>query len=290
MQDYFLYLLTLALIFAILVASLNMLMGFANLLSLAHAAYFGLGAYTAGYAVTVLGLSFWMAALLAIALTSTCAVLIAIPLLRLRDDYFIVATLGVQSVIFEVLYNWIPVTQGPFGMSGLQRPALLSVSLAPDGLYVLLALAVAAVCYALMFRLTGSPVGRILRGMREDEVMTRLLGKNVDAYKILAWAVAGAAAAAAGALYGPLLTTIDPTSFDIQTSVLIFLMVVVGGPGNLWGSILGAFVLTLLPEALRFVGIPGQVAPQIRLMLYGLVLIVLMLYRRQGLIGEHQMA
>jgi branched-chain amino acid transport system permease protein len=120
--------------------------------------------------------------------------------------------------------------------------------------------------------------------------MTRLLGKNVDAYKVLIWAVAGASAGAAGVLYGSLLTTIDPTSFGIETSVLIFLMVVVGGPGNLWGSIAGALVLTVLPEALRFVGLPSQVAPHARIMLYGLVLIGLMLYRREGLIGEHKVA
>jgi branched-chain amino acid transport system permease protein len=289
-EGYVVYVLSLATIFVVLAASLNLLMGYTNLLSLAHAAFFGVGAYASGIAISILGLSFWLAGPAAMVMTSLLAAGLAVPLLRLRDDYFIMATLGIQFICFELFYNWVPVTRGPFGLTGIQRPEVLSLSLQSHALYLLFIVAVSAFLFLAMLRLVNSPVGRILRGIREDELMTRLLGKNVDAYKVLIWAVAGASAGAAGVLYGSLLTTIDPTSFGIETSVLIFLMVVVGGPGNLWGSIAGALVLTVLPEALRFVGLPSQVAPHARIMLYGLVLIGLMLYRREGLIGEHKVA
>ncbi|MBI4495152.1 MAG: branched-chain amino acid ABC transporter permease [Chloroflexi bacterium] len=290
LETYLAYVLTLATIFVVLVASLNLLMGYTNLLSLAHAAYFGVGAYVAGVAMVQLGLSFWLATPLAIAGTGVLAALLSIPLLRLKDDYFIIATLGMQFIFFEVFYNWVPVTQGPFGLHGIRRPDLPGLSLRPEGLYLVFSIVVTALLFVTLLRLVNSPVGRILKGIREDELMTRLLGKHVDAYKVLAWAVAGAMAGAAGALYGSLLTNIDPSSFDIQTSVLVFLMVVVGGPGSLWGSIAGALVLAVLPEALRFVGIPSQLAPHLRVMLYGFILMLLMVYRRQGLIGEHQVA
>jgi branched-chain amino acid transport system permease protein len=289
-ESYLLYILTLATIFAVLAASLNLLMGYTNLLSLAHAAYFGMGAYVAGVAMATLGLSFWLAAPLAIVCTGLLGGLLAIPLLRLRDDYFITATLGIQFILFEVFYNWVPVTGGPFGLSGIRRPNAFGVSLAQDGAYFAFTMVVAAVLFVAMLRLANSPVGRILKGIREDEVMTRLLGKHVEAYKVLVWVIAAIVAGATGALYGSFLRIIDPSSFDIQTSVLIFLMVVVGGPGNLWGSIAGALLLAVLPEALRFMGIPSQLAPHVRITLYGLILMLLMLYRRQGLVGEHRVA
>jgi branched-chain amino acid transport system permease protein len=287
-DSYILYVATLAAIFVLLVASLNLLLGFANLFSLAHAAYFGVGAYVAGVSVVSLGASFWIAAPLALVFSGLLGALLSIPLLRLRDDYFIIATLGIQFILFEVFYNWVPVTRGPFGLDGIRRPALFGLSLTQDGLFFAFTVGVVALLFAIMWRLTNSPVGRILKGIREDELMTRLLGKPVEAYKVLVSAVASAIAGVAGALYAVFLTTIDPSSFDVQTSVLLFLMVVVGGPGNLWGSLVGTVVLTVVPEALRFVGIPSQTAPHVRIMLYGLILILLMLYRRQGLIGEHQ--
>lgn len=288
MESYVIYVLTLAAIFVLLVASLNLLLGFANLFSLAHAAYFGVGAYLTGVSVVSLGVSFWVAAPLALVLSGLLGALLAIPLLRLRDDYFIIATLGIQFILFEVFYNWVPVTRGPFGLDGIRRPALFGFSLAQDGPFFAFTVAVVGLLFVVTWRLTNSPVGRILKSIREDELMTRLLGKPVEAYKVLISAVGAALAGVAGALYAVFLTTIDPSSFDVQTSVLLFLMVVVGGPGNLWGSIAGTVVLTVIPEALRFVGIPSQTAPHIRVMLYGLILILLMLYRRQGLIGEHQ--
>jgi branched-chain amino acid transport system permease protein len=287
-ESYILYVATLAAIFVLLVASLNLLLGFANLFSLAHAAYFGVGAYVAGVSVVSLGASFWIAAPLALVFSGLLGALLSIPLLRLRDDYFIIATLGIQFILFEVFYNWVPVTRGPFGLDGIRRPALFGLSLTQDGLFFAFTVGVLALLFVIMWRLTNSPVGRILKGIREDELMTRLLGKPVEAYKVLVSAVASAIAGVAGALYAVFLTTIDPSSFDVQTSVLLFLMVVVGGPGNLWGSLVGTVVLTVVPEALRFVGIPSQTAPHVRIMLYGLILILLMLYRRQGLIGEHQ--
>jgi branched-chain amino acid transport system permease protein len=135
-------------------------------------------------------------------------------------------------------------------------------------------------------RLVGSPFGRVLKALREDEVFALAAGKNVAFYKVLVFVLGAAMASVAGALYATYITFIDPTSFTVMESIFIISVVIIGGAGSLWGPVLGAVVLVSLPELLRFVGLPSSVAANVRQMLYGGLLVVFMMWRPQGLLGE----
>jgi branched-chain amino acid transport system permease protein len=137
-------------------------------------------------------------------------------------------------------------------------------------------------------RIVNSPFGRILRAIREDETAALAVGKNVNKYKIIVFAIGAFFAGIAGSLYAHYITFIDPSSFTVMESITILLMVVFGGMGSLSGSFIGAAVLVILPELLRFVGMPSSIAAPLRQMIYGLLLVVLMLKRPQGIVGKYR--
>jgi branched-chain amino acid transport system permease protein len=146
----------------------------------------------------------------------------------------------------------------------------------------------AVLSFWLLCRLVRAPFGRVLRAIREDEVFTQSLGKSVTGFKVKAFVIGAALAAVAGSLYAIYITFIDPTSFTVQESIFMLAIVIVGGAGNLWGSVIGAVVLVSLPELLRFVGLPSAIAANVRQILYGGLLVVMMLWRPQGLLGEYR--
>jgi branched-chain amino acid transport system permease protein len=153
---------------------------------------------------------------------------------------------------------------------------------------LLLVWMLAALSFWVLCRLVRAPFGRVLRAIREDEVFTQSFGKSVTGFKVKAFVISAALAAVAGSLYAVYITFIDPTSFTVQESIFMLAIVIVGGAGNLWGSVIGAVVLVALPELLRFVGLPSAIAANVRQILYGGLLVVMMLWRPQGLLGEYR--
>ncbi len=153
--------------------------------------------------------------------------------------------------------------------------------------FLILAAAFACFAYFVVYRLTSSPFGRVLHAIREDEVFAKAHGKNTLYFKVTAFAVSAALAASAGSLYASYITYIDPTSFTVMESILIISMVIIGGAGSLWGPLIGAFVLVTLPEALRFVGLPDAVAANLRQIIYGSLLVIMMMFRPRGLVGKY---
>lgn len=288
-MDYLLHLAIVISIYSILAASLNLMWGFAGLLSFGHAAFFGIGAYASALLGVKLGLGFAEGTLLAVALTTGVGAIIAILTLRLGGDYFILAVLGFQVVISSVLFNWVDMTKGPFGLYGIKRPILFNMSLSSQVSYLLLTMALAIFLILLAYRLVDSPFGRLLKAIREDEVATHVLGKDVVAYKIVTFAVAAGFAAVAGSLIAHYFTVLHPSSFTLGESILIFAIVIVGGSGSLKGSVIGVVVLLLVPEALRFMKLPGDVSGPVQQVLYGFLLILFMLFRPQGLVGEYKL-
>ncbi len=287
-MQYLCYLVTIVAVFAILAISLNLIAGYGGMLSVAHAAFFGIGSYVTALAMMRAGLPFLAALLLSVAVTAAVALLVAIPTLRLGGDYFILATLAFQTLLVEILNNWIDLTRGPFGLYDIPRPSLFGITIASNEAYALVATVVAAALLALARRLVASPFGRTLRAIREDETVAQVLGKDVFRVKLAAFAIGAAFAAVAGSLYAPYIRFISPASFALSESFLLLTIVFVGGAGNLAGSVLGTALLLLLPEALRFGGVGSAVAAPLQQLVYGLVLILLMIYRPQGLIGEHR--
>ena len=284
-MTYLLHILILIGIYIILTTSLNLLAGYTGILSIAHAAFYGVGAYAAALMALRFHTPFLLNLILAIAASAFLGAFVGIPSLRIKDDYFIIATFAFQVIVFSVLNNWVGFTGGPMGLPGIPQPVII-LKIASHGPFLLLTSVLAILCFYLCRRIVRSPFGRVLRAIREDEVFTQSAGKDVAAFKVKIFMVSAGMTAVAGALYAAYISYIDPTSFTVMESIFIISIVIIGGAGNLWGSVLGAFVLISLPELLRFVGLPNSVAANIRQMLYGGLLVAFMLWRPRGFIGE----
>jgi branched-chain amino acid transport system permease protein len=285
--DYLLHLLIVACVYALLAASLDLLVGQIGLLSVAHASFYGLGSYCSALLAVRVGFSFLPALAAATLFAGVMSFLVSLPSLRLRGDYFVVATLGFQLIVLSVLNNWVEVTRGPLGIANIPQPAFAGLVIQTRVGMTVLAVIVALLGYLFIKRVVSSPFGRVLRGIREDEIFVETLGKNTFQFKVTAFAVSAALAGSAGALYAHYISYIDPTSFTVAESILVLSMVIIGGAGNPWGPLLGAVVLVTLPEALRFIGLPSSVAANIRQIFYGALLILMMIARPRGLVGRY---
>jgi branched-chain amino acid transport system permease protein len=164
----------------------------------------------------------------------------------------------------------------------------ISFSLLEVWQYLILVTVIAVITYLLLSLLLRRPFGRVLKSIREDEIASQTLGKDTPLFKLKVFMVGGFFAGIAGALYAHYITFIDPSSFTVMESITILLMVIFGGMGTLKGAIIGAFLLIVIPESLRFIGLPSSIAAPIRQMLYGLILVVLMVYRPQGIVGRYK--
>jgi branched-chain amino acid transport system permease protein len=287
-MNYLWHILVMINIYVVLAASLNLVAGYTGLLSMCHAAFYGIGAYTTTLLMMQLGLGFLPAMLVAIPFTALLSLVIAVPSLRLRGDYFVLATLGFQIIVFGVLYNWVALTRGPYGIPAIPIPAILGFEVNSVFRYFLFSGSLAAACLAVIRLLVRSPFGRLLRAVRDDEIAAAALGKNVPRVKTTAFALGAAFAAIPGALFAGYMRYIDPTSFTLMEAIFILSIVVIGGAGSFAGPIAGAAFMVILPEALRFVQIPDAVAANLRQIIYGLLLIVLMRVRPQGFLGEYE--
>ncbi len=287
-MNYLLHILVIICIYLVLGLSLNLIVGYTGLLSLSHAAFYGIGAYIGTLLMMNLGLGFLPSLALAVIGAMLLSLTISIPSLRLKGDYFMLATLGFQIIVFAVLYNWVGLTRGPFGIPGIPRPSLFGFQLRTVGHYLGFSVAVAAICLGLLFLITHSPFGRVLKAIREDEMAAAALGKDTPRLKVVAFSIAAGFAAVSGVLFATYMRYIDPTSFTLMESIFILSVIVIGGTGNVSGPIAGTILLIVLPEALRFLRIPDAIAANMRQVIYGLAIILIMRYRPQGLLGEYR--
>lgn len=290
-MEYLLHIGIMLCIYIILVLSTNLTVGMANLLTLCQAAFYGIGAYIGTFFLMQFNLPFVVIALIVMLATGLTSLLISFASVKLKGDYFILGTLGFQMIVYTILYNWISVTRGPYGIPGIPSIKLLGIwSL--DGIYAyfFLALVVAVLVCLLFSRLQHSPYGRMLKAIRTDELSAKALGRNTVRLKAWAFFISAAFAGVAGLVYASYVSYIDPTSFTLDESIFIITALFIGGIGSrVRGSIVGAAVVVILPELLRFVGLPDAVAANLRQVIYGLVLIVLMFVRPQGLLGDAKM-
>jgi branched-chain amino acid transport system permease protein len=273
-------------IYTILAVSLNLLVGYSGIFSLAHAAVYGIGAYASALVALKLGLGFWGGLVVAAAAGACAAALVAIPSLRVAGDYYIVASFGLQVVILTVFMNWTDLTNGHAGLAGIPRPRFFGLVFDNPFKYVGLSLALAALTYAICRRLTASAFGRTLRAVREDEIAAQAMGKNVVLVKVVITTISSALGALAGSLYAHYITYINPSSFTLDESIFITSLVILGGTERLAGPVVGAFVLLAVPEALKFLAIPDTVAAPTRQILYGGLLILFMFVRPEGILGR----
>jgi branched-chain amino acid transport system permease protein len=285
-MGYLEFVITLFAINAVLALSLNLLVGYSGVLSLSHAAFLGLGAYGAALLVLRQDMPWLLAAVISIAGTSAIAFVFGVITLRLRDVYYVVGSFALQSIVFNVFLNWQELTGGALGLPGIPKPSFFGRQIEDGTSFMLFALAFLGSVLLICRRLVNSPYGRVLRAIREDETAATVLGKNVARAKTTTFVIACALAAAAGCILAPLLTFIDPGSFDIDEAIFYLALVIIGGSGNIWGSVLGAAVLTGVPELLTYKDVGGTHAPQINIILYGVVLVLFIRLRPMGLLPE----
>jgi branched-chain amino acid transport system permease protein len=287
-MEYLLHILVIAGIYIILTLSLNLIVGYTGLPALGHAAFSCIGAYTSSLLALNMGLSTWLGLLIGASVAAVSGVVIGYPAVRLKGDYLALATFGLGVIIYSIAKNWVSLTRGPMGLPGIPGFSIFSFQLSDIWSYLLLVLVFAGITIFIINRIVNSPFGRILRSIREDEIASQALGKDTVKHKLLVFIIGAFFAGIAGSLYAHYITFIDPSSFTVTESITILLMVIFGGMGSIQGSIVGAVILVVFPELLRFIGMPSSIAAPMRQMIYGLLLVVLMLKRPQGIMGAYR--
>jgi len=255
----------------LLALSLNLVIGYAGQLNLGQSAFFGIGAYVSTILIKSYGWNFWLAAIAAVGAAGLLGLALAAFAVRLRGHYLAIASLGFAVITYQVLVNWENVTQGVRGIYGVMPPFSH-----PAALFYLVA-GIAVLVYVLIDNLVRSPVGDTLRAIREDEVSAASLGINRALWKAFAFGVGAAIAGLAGCFYPGFVGTLVPDAFNIVESFTMMAMVIVGGMGTMVGPVVGAIVLTFLPELLRGFG-------ELRLMIYGIALTLVVLFMPGGIV------
>jgi ABC-type branched-subunit amino acid transport system permease subunit len=282
--DYFYFIIAVIGIWVIMSLSANLVLGYAGQFTIGHVGYLAIGAYTTGILNIFTGMNFFATLPIAIVVTALVALLTLIPLLRLGPLHFGLATLGLNVVIVDLIHNLAPRVQGAEGLFGLTMPAVMVSGPGRCAIVVLLT----ALCVWVSRILVTSPFGRTLRALRDRPDALQSLGKDVDYYRILVWTISGALAGLAGGLYTATLSYIDPTVFVVLFSFNLLVYIGVGGLASILGSVLGATLLIAFGEALRFGGLPSDISGPVQQALFGLLLVVIMMFRRQGLVGQYE--
>ncbi|WP_417558412.1 branched-chain amino acid ABC transporter permease [Mesoflavibacter zeaxanthinifaciens] len=285
-MDYLLHILVILNIYIILSVSSSLMIGLSNLLSLGQAAFYGVGAYITALALMHFGFSLIPAILLAIFCTVLLSIALSFVILKFEGDFFVLVTLGFQIIVYTILYNWISVTKGPYGIPGIPSPKIFGLWEINTTLgFAILSALFMLITLLVFYRLVYSPFGRALRAMRDDNIAFTAMGRNPAKYKIWTFVLSSSFAAVSGFIYASYISYIDPTSFNLDESIFIITAVLIGGTGNIKGPLLGAAFVVILPEALRFVGMPDAIAANLRMIIYGIFIVFLMIYRPQGIAG-----
>jgi branched-chain amino acid transport system permease protein len=281
LKNYGVYLFTYWLVFVIATMGLNLTVGYAGQKSLGHAAFFGIGAYTVAILMKA-GFSFWLGFPLAIVGCFAAGIALGFPALRVQSIYLAFATLGFNTAVWLVMRNEEWLTGGTFGINGIPRPEFLGFSLKGNLPYYYFVLGCTLVMMLLLGGLLRSPWGKAFTALRDNPIRAESLGVSVRNYTLLAFAIGAAYAGVAGALFASLVDFIEPAPFAVGASIMMYLMVVVGGPGYFLGPLVGAAVGVVLPDWIR------DVAPQLAnwyLPIFGGVVVLMMVWLPDGLLS-----
>ena len=271
---------------AILALTLNFIMGYAGIFSLAHAIFFGVGAYATAYIALHASDSLLLCMAASAAISAVLSMALALPALRVRGEYFVAASLGLQVIGVTIFSEWKSITGGLGGMIGIPRPKLWGYTFNDDTAFLMLALVVLGIVVGITALLVRGSFGRSLMAIRDSESAAQTYGKHVNAVKTLSVAVAAGLAGVAGSLYAFYISFINVESFMLETSILLMAMVIIGGTGTLFGPIVGAALLMSLPAALTYLPfLPPTELGSIQQIIYGLAMVLLMMFRPGGLVG-----
>jgi len=276
-SGYLITILITVIIYSILAHSLNIITGHAGQISLGHAAFFGIGAYTSAMFYTEASLPFWISVPLAAIVAGMVGALLGIPCLRVRDDFLAITTMGISFVI-EAVFLYIPFFGGAMGIGGINLPSWFGREMTKPE-YFLVILIVFALLLLLDWKLGRSWVGLAWASIREDEQAAGTMGVDIVRFKVVAFILGSAIAGLAGGFYAHFLTFIMPQNFGFSQSIVILCMVVFGGIGTRWGPIIGAIILGVLPEISRPI-------MEYRTLIYGVLLLAMMRFQPGGLLGS----
>lgn len=280
LKNYGVYLLSYWLVFIIAIMGLNLTVGYAGQKSLGHAAFFGIGAYTVAILMKA-GFSFWLGLPAAALICFVVGLILGFPALRVQAIYLAFATLGFNTAIWLVMRNEEWLTGGTFGINNIARPVLFGYSLEANRPYYYFVLAVTLLLAALLWGLLRSPWGKAFTALRDNPIRAESLGVDIRNYTLLSFAIGAAYAGIAGALFASLVQFIEPAPFTVAASIMMYLMVVVGGAGYFFGPIIGAAVGVVLPEWLRDVpGVSNWYLP-----MFGASVVLLMVWLPDGLLS-----
>ena len=284
-EAYFIHLAILVGIYLILALSLQLALGYTGLINLGHIAFFAIGAYVSAL-LTLNGTPFIIAFLLAGIISAGFGFLLSIPTNKLKGDYLALATLGFTFVVYAITLNWSNLTRGPLGLSGIPKPSIFGLNFSSNLSFLILTIIIVLATYFFIKRMVDSQFGKVLEATRDNELATRVLGKNTFKIKSIALATSAFFAGIAGSLYAHYITYIDPSAFTIMQLIPILAIVIIGGLASLKGTVIATIILILLPEPLRFIGFPSSIVGPMRQIIYALILLIILLYRPKGFFGK----
>ena len=286
------YLINLAILFGIysmLALSLNLVVGMSGLVSLAQAAFYGIGAYATAIGMTSLGLGFFTTILLGMVINAAIAFVVGKILARFQGDYYAIVSAGLSIIVFSILLNWKSVTNGPLGIFGIGKPEIAGYAFYSNSAFLMLTLVFSLVIYAIYWWIDRSSFGRVLKALREDEKLTQIMGYKTKYYKSVIFVLSAALSGVSGAFFASYIAFIDPSTFQLKEGIFLFTIIIVGGLSSARGSVIGALILISLPEVLRFIGLPYETAAQMQQIIYGAMLLLMMIFKPQGLFGKYRM-
>ncbi len=284
-MNYVLGVCILILIYMILAISLNLLIGYTGILSMAHAAVFGVGAYTTAILMQRYDWSFIPALFLSMLFAGLISVAVALPSLRVSGDFFVVTSFGAQFVLSDIYLNWTALTGGAAGITGIPSLDLFGWKFYDQVSFFIITALFVALSYIAVWFILRSPFGWNIEAIRQDEVAVLAAGRSPRNIKYAIAMVSGVLAGVGGALYAVYMSYIDHSSFTLNISIYFLTLVILGGAGTIVGSLVGPLVLVSLTELLRFLPL-GTSAAVLQQMMFGLILILLMFFRPQGLFGR----
>lgn len=285
-MNYILHLTVMLEIYILLAMSANQIVGLSGLLSLGQAVFYGLGAYATAIAITKLNLSFWTAIPIFILTNTVAAVISSYISAKVRGLYFGLGTLALQVIFFSLVYNGTSLTNGPYGISGISSPSFLGYVISTPASFALFGALWLVIVLAFYLWFLKTPISRLVQAARDDEIALLNFGSDPKYYKTISITVSSLIAGLAGSLYATYATFIDPSSFTLDESMIILSIVLIGGAGTLSGAIIGAVIYVLLPEFLKILQISDAFAANIRMILFGMILVLIVRFRPEGVIGK----
>lgn len=277
-NEYILYTAVMAGIYIILTSSLNITNGYTGLFQFGHAAFYGIGAYTAAILSTRYGFNFLVTLPLGGIMAALIGAAIALPTLRLRGIFLALVTIGFQQITYLVIMNWIGLTRGPMGIPGIPSPSIFGYELMSNTGYYYLILVLAIIVIFLISRIVTSRVGRTFVAIREDELAAESVSIAIFRAKVMSFVIATFFAGIAGAFFAHHAGFVSADSFRLEETFIILTMLIVGGMGSITGPVIGAVFLVVLPEVFRFLA-------EYRGVVYGLIMIAVILFRPEGIAG-----